>query len=256
MNKEEILEIINEIYEESEQALTDALLRIERIASDTRYEGLLILDELMEEMADEDFPAKEYLMLGMDWVCCGVDTYLWVECMENLIDIEETPQIKVFAFLYSTGLKCIQTCEPMSVNLRQQLLVSYFPIRAYNKLFNTLQEYDAIKRKERKQDTSINLLRIHYEADIDSNLEKVLTEMNADKFKELSKKLSAEDFITMLLISDGPLHRRMISSISESFRDRLENSEGYCKYIRNEQIKKTIDNWEKVAFIERNDVNE
>lgn len=256
MNKEEILEIINEIYEESEQALTDALLRIERIASDTRYEGLLILDELMEEMVKEDFPAKEYLMLGMEWVCCGVDTDFWVECMENLIDIEESPQIKVFAFLYSTGLKCIQTCEPMSVNLRQQLLVSYFPIRAYEKLFNTLQEYDAIKRKQRKHEMSINLLRIHYEVDKDRDLEKILTEMNADRFKKLSKKLSDEDFITMLLISDGPLHRRIISSLSESFRDRLENSEGYCKYIRNEQIKKSIDNWKQVVFIERNDVNE
>lgn len=257
MRKEDILKIAGEIYDEAEPEIIAALLRIEKIACDTRYEGLLILDELRESMADEEFPAKEYLMLGMEWICCGVETDFWQGCMENLIDVEESPKIKMFAFLYLTGLRCIQTCEPMSVELRQRLLSSIFPIRAGNKLFNVMQEYEAVKRAERKQETGINLLLLHYEVPKDNNLEKALTEMNVDQFKELFKKIPEEDVITMLLISDGPMHRRMISSMSERFLDILENSDVYSIFIREEQINKAIDSWKQQAVsIERGNINE
>ena len=250
MKKEEIFRITSSIYDEAEPKIIEALLRIEKISDETRYEGLLILDELRENMQNDEFPAKEYLLMGMLWVCDGMEPDYIKDCMENMIDNEENQETKVFAYLYLTALRCIQLCEPSSIDARQKYLASLFPIRAHKKLCSIMHEFTDSKRKKREYDRGINLLKLHYDADKNDKLEKKLSEISLNEFKEIYRKIKEDDIITMILICSEKLHARLIEVMSEQFINVLENFKSYSRFIRKQQIKNAIDNWKKFSGLE------
>lgn len=251
MRKEDILKITSRIYETAESDIIEALLRIEKIADETLHEGLLILDELRENMMKEDdFPAKDYLMLLMMWVCDGMEPEYIKNCMENMIDGEENEQTKVIAHLYFTGLRCIQLCEPSSPYMRQKYLASLFPIRVNEKLCGIMWEYTISKKRQRDYNRGINLLMIHYEIDGIEKLDVYLLEMPLDEFKEIYKKIKEDDVITMLLVCSEKLHRRIMEVMSEGFKDNLVNFKYYAGFIRKQQIKAAISNWKLYSGLE------
>ncbi len=250
MRKEESFKITASIYDKSEKEIIDALLRIEKIADETLHEGLLMLDELRENMIDEDFPAKEYLLLLMMWVCDGMEPEYIKNCMENMIDNEENQETKVLAHLYFTALRCIQLYEPSSIVERHRYLASLFPIKAYDKLFGVMQEFTDAKRKQRNYERGINLLMLHYDVENNEELDNYLSEIPLNNFKEIYRKLKEEDIITMLLICGEKLHIRMLDVISKEFQEVLENYKHYSYFIRKQRIKETVNNWRKCSGLE------
>lgn len=250
MRKEEIFKITASIYDKSEKEIIDALLRIEEIADETLHEGLLMLDELRENMIDEDFPAKEYLLLLMMWVCDGMEPEYIKNCMENMIDSEENQETKVLAHLYFTGLRCIQLYEPSSIVERQRYLASLFPIKAHDKLFGIMQEFTDAKRIQRNFERGINLLMIHYDVENNEELDNYLSEIPFNNFKEIYRKLKEEDIITMLLICGDKLHTRMLDVIPKEFQKVLENYKHYSYFIRKQRIKEAMNNWKKCSELE------
>lgn len=251
MKKEEILKITGRIYDTAETEIIEALLRVEKIADETLYEGLLILDELRENMmAGEDFPAKEYLMMLMMWVCDGMEPDYIRDCMENMIEGEENKKTKVIAYLYLTGLRCIQLCEPSSPDVRQKYLASLFPIKEHEKLCGIMWDYTISKKRQRKIDRGINLLMLHYEVEGNEKLDKYLSEMPLNGFKQIFKKIKEDDVITMLLICSEELHTRLIGVMSEGFKEALKNFKCYARFIRKQQIKDAVNNWKQYSDLE------
>ena len=251
MIKEEIFKISGTIYDSAEPEIIDALLRIEKIADETLHEGLLILDEIREKMMNEDdFPAKEYLVLLMMWVCEGMEPDYIRDCMENMIAGETNEINKVIAYLYLTGMRCIQLCEPSSPDVRQKYLASLFTIKEHEKLCGIMWDYTISKKRQRDISRGINLLMLHYEIDGNEKLDKYLSEMPLNQFKEIYKKIKEDDVITMLLICSEKLHARLIGVMSEGFKDVLENFKCYARFIRKQQIKDAIRNWKQYCDLE------
>ena len=200
-------------------------------------EGLLILDELRENMMSDDFSAKEYLLMGMEWVCDGMEPEYIKICMENMIDNEDDKATKVLAHLYMTALRCIQLNEPSGVDLRQRYFASLFPIKAYDRLYGIMKEFTASKRQQRRIAGGINLLMLHYDAGFEEELDKYLSEIPLNKFKEIYRCLKSDDIITILLISSEQLHERILNIMTNEYKAIIENSQSYACYIRNQRIK-------------------
>ncbi len=271
MKKEEILKYTGKIYEEAENEVLDAMVRMEMIADNVLYEGLLWLDVMREEWQEDEFAAKDILLNGMEWVADGMETEQLKECMENLVDAEEDIKEKVFGFLYMTMLLCIREAEPGTAYLRRRYMATLFPSKYYNKLCNVMDEYAINKREERRIKNGINILNIHYEIDrrmfiMDEDLEcrktfgeleERLKSIEDEVFKKIYTKISREDWITMLLVGDDELHKKMELTMTDKFKEGLKYEQKYGMYIKYEQIKNSMSNWYKrLEALEGGNVNE
>ncbi len=259
MKKAEILKYTGKVYEEAENEILDAMVRMEMMADSVVYEGLLWLDVMREEWQEEAFAGKDILLNGMEWVADGMEIEYIKECMENLIDAEENIKEKVFGFLYMTTLLQIREAEPRTAYIRRKYLACLFPVKYHNKLFSVMDEYANSKKEERRIENGIDILKLHYEIDrrmfiMDETLEKrktfgeleaKLKSVEEDSFKELYRKMSREDWITMLLVGDEKLREKMEKVMTEPFKSGLKYEPKYGAYIKYEQIKKAMSNWYK-----------
>ena len=247
MREEEMLMLAAKVYEKAEEDVKGALLRLEKIAYEARYEGLLSLDELREQMQSEEFIEKEYLLRGMEWVTDGMEPKYLEKILENGIDTECGEIEKVFRFLYMKGLICIQSCEPMSPYLRHCYFASFFSVKNYTELLALMEGYTSKRDEERKWNSGIDLLQLHYDVDDEevAELEKKLEKINVDDMQKLYKHISEQDVITLLLICGEVLHQRLTGLMNQRFLERLRNASEYGKYIRYPQIKSAMENWDR-----------
>ena len=162
MNKEEILKGLAGGYGELAGEVEAALLRIERMQYEALYEGLLALEEMREIFEKEEFPAKAYLLQGMEWLVDGTEPELLGTMLEHGIDTELEEAERGIRFLYREGLLLIQGAAMTNPYQRHQYFASFFPIEHREELMTVMEEYWSGRKREQRWKRGLDLLKLHY----------------------------------------------------------------------------------------------
>lgn len=248
MQREVILKNMKKIYKTNAQEFHDALIRCTRIADDTRFEGLLILDEMQEKLREEDFTGRDYLRRGMEGVLNGTEPEVLRKWLENGIDVMDDEKEQLVCLLYMEGLLLMQAGEnPWQI---QTTLASMFPAEVFDELMRMMQEYVEKRRELRRKKEGINLLYLHYDTDNISDLENALLHLSDEIFADICKKVKEKDYLSLLLICHVPLHEKLLTVMDENYRPKLEIASDYAAYIRKQQIKSAIENWKTFLSVE------